>query len=371
MRRKADIRKGLLVAAVLEGVWRIAGFPRMEVSELELDEVTPLLCSSGSAALAWYRIRNTHLQHSSSAEVLHQSFRLQSLQTAIHEEKVEKVFRLLREASVEAILAKGWAAAGFYSNRDLRPCGDIDICVRPSDFQVARQVLSSSQASDCWVDLHEHFFENGDRTVDQLFERATIVPLGLQHIRILSLEDHLAFLCIHLLKHGAWRPLWLCDIAAAVESLPATFDWQAFIGNNPRRASWIACAVGLAHRLLGARIEQLPLEKDHTEIPEWMVEAVLLHWSTLFPADHLPVRPAPLMVNNLSSGRKIMKGAIERWPDPITATFNMGGEFNNFPRWPYQVADFFRMTTRYLISLRTKLEAHNHQGSGSTVRERV
>jgi hypothetical protein len=367
MRGKVEIRKGLLVAAVLEGVWRDAHIPLMELSELELDEVTPLLCSSGSAALAWYRIRNTHLQHSSSAEVLHQSFRLQSLQTAIHEEKVEKVFRLLRAASVEAILAKGWAAAGFYSNRDLRPCGDIDICVRPSDFQLAQQVLSSPEASDCWVDLHEHFFEIGNRSVDQLFAQSTTVPLGQEQIRILSLEDHLAFLCVHLLKHGAWRPLWLCDIAAAVESLPETFDWQVFIGNNPRRASWIACALGLAHRLLGARIEHLPLEKRHTEVPEWMIEAVLLHWSTLFPADHLPVRPAPLMVNNLTSGRKIVRGAIERWPDPITATFNMGGEFNNFPRWPYQVADYFRITTRYLISLPTKLQAHSKLGSSSTV----
>ena len=359
MRRKVDIRKGRLVAAVLEGVWRDTGYSRLEVTERELDEVTPLLCSSGSAALAWYRIRNTHLQNSSSAEVLHQSFRLQSLQTAIHEEKVEKVFRLLRAASVEAILAKGWAAAGFYSNRDLRPCGDIDICVRPADFQVAHQVLNSPEASDCWVDLHEHFFEIGERSVDDLFARSTTVSLGQEQIRILSLEDHLAFLCIHLLKHGAWRPLWLCDIAAAVESLPATFDWQVFIGNNPRRASWIAAALGLAHRLLGARIEHLPLEETQTEVPEWMAEAVLLHWATLFPADHLPVRPPPLMVNNLSSGRKIVKGVIERWPDPITATFNMGGEFNNFPRWPYQVADFFRMTTRYLRDLPTKLQAHH------------
>jgi hypothetical protein len=330
----------------------------LEISELDLDEVTPLLGSSGSAALAWYRIRNTHLQHSASAEVLHQSFRLQSLQSAIHEEKVEKVFRLLRAASVEAVLAKGWAAAGFYANPDLRPCGDIDICVRAADLPVAEQVLSSPEANDCWVDLHKHFFEIGDRTIDELFTRSTAITLGQEQIRILGLEDHLAFLCIHLLKHGAWRPLWLCDIAAAIESLPATFDWQVFIGKSRRRAAWIASAIGLAHGLLGARIGHLPLDARQMEVPAWLSQAVLSHWSTLFPADHLPIRPAPLMVNNLRSGRKIVKGALERWPDPITATFNLQGEFNNFPRLPYQLADYFLSATRYLLRLPTKLRSH-------------
>ncbi len=292
------LRKGALVAAVLEGAWRESDCAPLHISELELDEITPLLCSSGSGALAWYRVRNTHLQTTSSAEVLHQSYRLQSLQTAIHEEKVEKVFRLLRAASVEAILAKGWAAAGFYSNRDLRPCGDIDICVRAPDLPVAEQVLGSPEASDCWVDLHKHFFEIGDRTIDELFTRSTTVSLGQEQIRILGQEDHLAFLCIHLLKHGAWRPLWLCDIAAAIESLPATFDWQVFMGKSRRRAAWIATAIGLTHRLIGARVEHLPLEARQIQVPEWLVHAVLAHWSTLFPADHLPIRPAHLLLHN-------------------------------------------------------------------------
>ena len=357
MKPREDTRKGLLVAAVLEGAWRDSPCARIDISEPELDEVTPLLCASGAAALAWYRIRPTNLQYSSSAEVLHQSYRLQSLQTAIHEEKIEKVFRLLRAASVEAVLAKGWAAAGFYPNRDLRPCGDIDICVRTADFHVAQEVLSGSEANDCWVDLHKHFFEIGDRTIDELFARSTVVPIGQEQIRILGPEDHLAFLCIHLLKHGAWRPLWLCDIAAALESLPLPFDWQVFLGDSRRRSAWIASAIGLAHRLLGARIQHLPTEARPTKVPAWLVQTVLSHWSSLFPADHLPIRPAPLMVRNLRSGRSIVKGAVERWPDPITATFNLKGQFNNFPRLPYQLADFILLTTRYLIHLRTKLQS--------------
>jgi hypothetical protein len=258
---------------------------------------------------------------------------------------------------VDAILAKGWAAAGFYTNRDLRPYGDIDICVRPEVFRLAQEVLSRPEANDCWVDLHKHFTEIGDRTIDEIFARSTVVQLGHEHIRVLGPEDHLALLCIHLLKHGAWRPLWLCDIAAAVESLPATFDWHIFLGRWRRRAAWIACAIGLAHQLLGARIGHLPLKPELPEVPGWLAQGVLEQWSSLFPADHLPVRPAPLMTRNLRSGRNIIKGAIERWPDPITATFNLGGRFNNFPRLPYQLADFVLLATRYLIHLPAKLQS--------------
>jgi hypothetical protein len=356
MRPKDGLRKGNLVATILSGAWRISPFPPLNLSEAELDEITPLLCASGAAALAWRRISNTHLRDTSSAEVLHQAYRLQALQTAIHEEHIEKVFRLLRAASVDAVLAKGWAAAGFYSNRDLRPSGDIDICVRPADFQLAQEVLSRPEANDCWVDLHKSFGEIDDRTIDDIFARSLVITLGREHIRILGNEDHLALLCIHLLKHGAWRPLWLCDIAAALETLPESFDWRIFLGYVRRRADWIACSMGLAHRLLGARIEHLPLEPEQTVIPGWLLQGVLEHWSSLFPADHLPIRAAPLMADNLRTGRNILKGIIERWPDPITATFNLEGKFNNFPRLPYQFANFVLTVTRYLMHLPAKFE---------------
>jgi hypothetical protein len=355
MRVRTDLRKGRLLAAVLNGAWRSSPFPSLNVSAAELDEITPLLCASGAAALVWRRIKNTSLAHAQCAEVLHQAYQLQALQVAIHEAHVEKVFRLLRAASVDAVLAKGWAAAGFYTNRDLRPSGDIDICVRPRDFQLAQEVLNRPEANDCWVDLHKCFREISDRSIEDVFARSQVVPLGGEEIRILGVEDHLALLCLHLLKHGAWRPLWLCDIAAAVESLPETFDWDICLGQAPRRAEWISCSVGLANRLLGARIDELPLKPEQMEVPAWLAEGVREHWSNLFPADHSPIRAAPLMAHNLRTGRNIIKGVIERWPDPITATFNREGKFNNFPRLPYQVAEFVVLATKYLIHLPGKL----------------
>src|SRR4030095_5457569 len=151
------------------GVWRSSGFPAVEISELELNEVTPLLYGSGAAALGWHRLSKTELKDSPSAEVLHQAYRLLSLQSDIHEQQIEKVFRLLRESSIDAVLAKGWAAAGLYPERSLRPYGDIDICIRPAHYKLAEKILNAPEVNDCRIDLHKHFSEIDERRVEDIF----------------------------------------------------------------------------------------------------------------------------------------------------------------------------------------------------------
>jgi hypothetical protein len=355
MKVRDKLRKGQLVATVLSGAWRDHEFPPLQISEADLDEVTPLLSASGAAALAWRRISRTPLNTTASAEVLHQSYRLQSLQVAIHQEKVCKVFRLLREASVDALLAKGWAAARFYPDCDLRPAGDIDICVRPGQFRLAEEVLRGPQANDCWVDLHRQFNEISETPFDELFARSTLVRIDQEPIRLLGAEDHLALLCVHLLKHGAWRPLWLCDVSAAIESVPQGFDWQVAVGRSKRRAHLIGCAIGLGAKMLGACTERVPAEAMPSETPAWLISSVLTHWSSLYPGNRLPMQAAPLMAETLRKRRDVVKSILARWPDPVTATFNRSGQFNNLPRLPYQLADFVAGATRFLVNLPSKL----------------
>ena len=194
MRSRDSSYKGRLVADVLAGSWRSSNFPRLEITESELDTITPLLYDSGAAALAWHRLSQTSLGTSNSGELLHHAYRLQSLQSDVHEQKIEKVFRLCREAKLDAVLAKGWATAGIYRTRALRPFGDIDLCVRPEQFKLAEEVFSSPEANDCWVDLHQQFSEIGDRTVSQLLQRSNTLTLGREQIRILCLEVSSRFL---------------------------------------------------------------------------------------------------------------------------------------------------------------------------------
>lgn len=349
MKTKEALRKGSLVAEVLSGSWRQAEIPPLQISETDLDEITPLLYDSGTVALGWRRISQTSLRDSASGEVLHQAYRLLSLQSEIHEQQIEKVFRLLRQAQVEAILAKGWAAAGMYPERALRPYGDIDICVPPEHFKLAEEVLSAPEANDCWVDLHKHFSEIDERTIDALFARSRTVSLGDEQIRILSLEDQLALSCIHLLKHGAWRPLWLCDVGVAIESLPPTFDWDVCQGTNRTRAHWINCAIGLAKRLLRAETNGLPAQLE-IDLPAWLIENVLKQWASPFAIGQPPMSHPVPMAELLRHPAGLVDGLRQRWPNPIIATVSVNGEFNNLPRLPYQMANCFSRLGRLLLN---------------------
>jgi putative nucleotidyltransferase-like protein len=342
------LRKGGLVAVALSGAWRRGDLPELNISETELDEVTPLFYGSGGAALAWKRVAKTHLQNTTSAELLHQAYRLHSLQAAMHEEKIAKVFRLLRQAQVDPILAKGWVAARMYVDTALRPYGDIDLCVRREQFRAAEEVLNSPEASDCWVDLHSHFVELSDRTFDEIFERSQLAYLGVEAIRTLGPEDHLALLCIHFLKHGAWRPIWLCDIGAAVESVPQGFDWSVCLGRNKTRASWIESAIGLAERLLQAETTNLPLQSG-ARLPAWLIENVLNQWANPFAIDQPPMKHPVPMADLLRHPAGLVDGLRKRWPNAILATVSVNGKLNNFPRLPYQVANCFMRMGQLLL----------------------
>jgi hypothetical protein len=345
--------RGTLVGSILAGSWRYTHTHTLGISETQLNEVAPLLYGSGGAALGWWRVRETDLRDSPSADVLHEAYRLQTLQSAIHEEKIKTVLRLLRGESIEAILVKGWAAAGLYPDRALRPYGDIDLSVRPSDYKTAAALLAGPEAAGCWVDLHNGFDELKGRTFDQLFERSRLVDLGDDYVRVLSAEDHLALLAIHLLKHGAWRPLWLCDIGAAVESLPPNFSWDVCLGRKKPRADWIVSAIGLANRLLGARIDHLPIAGEAKQLPKWLVAAVLKQWQNPYAIDQPPMRhPAP-MANYLRHPSGVLNGLKQRWPDPILATISVNGKLNNMPRLPYQIVNCISRVASFTARLKT------------------
>jgi Uncharacterised nucleotidyltransferase len=344
--------RGSLVAEVLAGSWRHTQPASLNLSGSQLDEVTPLLYGSGAGALGWWRVRETELKTSASAAVLQQAFRLQVLQSGIHEEKITKVLLLLRQAAIEPILVKGWAAAGFYPERGLRPYGDIDLLVRSEQYRAAAEILAQPEAKDCWVDLHQNFDELDDREIDELFERSQLVPLGLDTVRVLSAEDHLSLLAVHLLKHGAWRPLWLCDIAAAVEGLPQSFDWDICLGSVKRRAGWIVGAISLARHFLGAQTDHLPAAVRAGELPRWLTDAVFKEWQNPFAINQPPMRHPVPMAGQLMHPTGLFRALRDRWPNPIIATISVNGQFNGLPRLPYQLWNCALRAARLL--------AHSH-----------
>ena len=345
---------GRLVAAALAGAWRSSPLP-LTVSTEELVRVAPLLLGSGAGALGWWRVRDSDLRSSAPALELQQAYRLFTLHAALHQREITQVFTFLRSAGVEPILVKGWAAARVYPEPGLRPYGDIDLCVRPEDYLTAQEVLRSPEGRGYWVDLHAGITDLGHRYLDDLYARSQLVRLGEVDVRVLGPEDHLALLCVHMLRHGAWRPLWLCDIAATVESRPTDFNWDRCLGSNPRRADWVACSIGLAHQLLGAEVDDTPVAWRAKRLPGWLIPNVLKQWETPYPTYQAPMRYPEPMATYLRHPTGVFLALRKRWPNAIEATASVGGPLNELPRLPFQLAHCLSRTARFLTHLPTLL----------------
>ena len=334
-----------MLAAVLTRAWRHPP-PPLDLSTHEVEEAAPLLLGSGAGALGWWRVRNSDLRTTPPAEELRRAYRQSALRSALQERAIERAFELLQAVDVHPILFKGWAIARLYPEQALRFSGDIDLLVRPRELVRARATLGGPEAGTHGVDLwHEELDDFGERDWDVLHARSQMVRLGDAHVRILGAEDHLALLCIHFLRHGAWHPVWLCDIAVALESRPHDFDWDLCLRGKRWRGDWVTCALGLAHQILGADVRNTPIAETAQHLPGWLVPQVLKQWERPSPRQH---DPPDLIKTVLRHPAALPRALRARWPDPIQATIRMGGPFNELPRFPFQLAEYLSHTAGFL-----------------------
>jgi hypothetical protein len=344
------LNKGNLIAHVLAGSWRQFPSP-LEISIEELDTVAPSLLESGAAALAWKRFRQSELRTSPAALQLEQAYRLHALQSAIHERDIQSILTLLDRAGIEPVLVKGWAIARLYPEPGVRPYGDIDLCVHPKQFDAAKAALSN-EANNIQVDLHEGFAKLDTRSWDELYARSQLLKIDRVEVRVLAPADHLRALCFHFLREGAWRPLWLCDIAVAVESRPGDFDWDLFMGRDSKRRDWFACAIALA-RLLEADLDGVPEAIINKRLPAWLIPSVLKAWEVR----SMLHRHSTPMTNLWRSPSYALKPENLRthWPNAVEGTIGVNGPFNEMPRLPFQLGNCAVRVMDYLRRLPSML----------------
>ena len=336
------------MAELLTHSWRREPSPP-SLSLAGLADITPLLLKTDSAGLGWWRVQQSELRTSAAALRLKHAYIAHVLRAELQEREIVQALGLLRSAGIEPLLGKGWAITRLYPSEGLRSSIDIDLCVRKEQRSLAKSTLADLVAEGCWLDLHTQF-RPLDRSVEELFAHSQLARLGETEIRVLGCEDQLRLLSLHMLYHGVYRPVWLCDLGLALESLPPDFDWDYFLSGDTRFLDWVLCALGLAHQLLGASLpEDSPLPSRVSRLPGWLTPSVLEQWGTMeHYMDTLP------MSYYLRHPKRIFKALRLRWPGPIHATVRVGGPFNELPRLPFQVAECFRRTARYLIKSRTE-----------------
>jgi len=341
------------VAQLLAGGWR-RSIPPLRTAADELEQIAPLLLLSGGAGIAWRKIRDSALRASFAASQLQQAYRLYSLEAALHERRLKQVIPVLRNMGAEPVLVKGWAIARLYPEPGLRPYCDLDLCVLPDHCAAAKAALRSPESGGGMVDLHVGFGKFYERQADHIFARSELVRLDNLDVRVLCPEDNLRFLCLHLLRHGAVRPLWLADIAVLLETLTSDFDWDRCLSGSRRHADWVTCAIGLAHHLLDAYVQGTPVEARIKRLPSWLVPPVLKGWGT-------PCETPRQVANYLRHPIGLSRELLHHWPNPIEATMTVQGPFNELPRLPFQLGHVVSRTTALFSQLLTAPDEIPHR----------
>ncbi len=187
---------------------------------------------------------------------------------------ISRIIPLFDEAGVPVILVKGQAVAQCYSRPEGRMSGDIDLIVRPKDYEDAKAVLSGiadnvdgegrdklhfgAMIGDIEVELHGtvHTSLGGrindvlDSAQEALFEPGGCRQLDVNgvRVRIPSIDFDAMFIFVHLLQHfycGGLGLRQLCDWARVLHTHCARIDrellasrlrqmgivgeWQAFL----------------------------------------------------------------------------------------------------------------------------------------------
>jgi hypothetical protein len=336
-----DVKRGRCIARVLAGSWRCSPLP-VDCSSPLPAGVVDRLCQTGAGALGWWRVRNSALAGSPAAYSLRQAYRLHTLQVALHEMHLQEVLPALHAAGIEPLLGKGWAVARLYPEPGLRPYGDIDLSVRPGHLPAVAEVVVRAGSRWDWLDLQEGLTDLPDRTWAEAFARSRVLPLGATPVRVLGPEDQLRQLCLHFLRHGGWRPLWLCDIAVALESLPPGFDWSYFLAGDQRLTEWTLTALALADELLKAKSQRAVSTRRGAALPTWMRPTVERLWGSAF---HM-LTELPLAIHLRHPGG-LLDALRSRWQSPIETLFACRSPlYPRTPRYLLQLYAFARRLTR-------------------------
>jgi hypothetical protein len=331
---------GELLRIAYFGAWRADPSP-LDLSLEETVAILPQLIDFGGVGLVWPRLSDRAEAFGAAGMALEYAMRQQRKRNAAAPAEIARAVTLLREAGVDPVLIKGWSVSRLYPRHVVRLSGDIDLVVRPDQYDRARAILARSRRDGLPLDVDLHHDGTWTDVPRPDFREFTeTIDIDGTPVRVLRPELQLNVLCHHFMRHACLRPLWLCDIALVLESRPAGFDWELFLGEDRRRRGWVTTAIGLAHALLGAETDDIPIAAETKRIPAWLPPAVILRW------EHGEIRSQSVLSEIGTRGPLTMLSR-HRWPDPVGATIFLNAPFNGVPRLPLQWAAFLYRAATY------------------------
>jgi len=310
----SDETRGKLIARALRETWRPEP-PPCPLTAAELAELAPVLAATGAGGLVWRAARRGPLAALPEGLQLGWSLAQQAAAAARHAEHLAGLVRTLRAGGFEPIVVKGWACVRLYPEPGLRPPGDFDLLVEPERYEEA-VAFAARAAAGLDVDFG-HAELRSPEAYRAAREGSRLVDLAGTPVRVLGPEDHLRTLCLHFMRHFAYRPLWLCDVAVAAEA--PGLRWERVLAGTPREASWVRAALALAGSLLGARPAGAP-GRTGRAAPAWLAEEVLRMWGRGGTVQYVSTLPdLPPMAEQLRAARpgEVVQALRGRWMGPL------------------------------------------------------
>ena len=254
----------------------------------------------------------------------------------VTEVNIVKAFDTFRSKKIEPILIKGWAINRYYAEEHYRESVDIDLAINPIQYEHAKFVYKNTKISQINIDLHKGFRHLDTISWENLYDNSQLIKIDGSEIRVLRPEDHLRVLCVHWLTNGGEEKERLWDIYYAILNRSSDFDWDRCLNTiSKKRRKWIVSTIVLAHEHLGLEIGDLPITEEEKKLPEWLIKTVETEWEFRTPL--LPLQSC------LYDRKQLFKQIKKRFPpNPITATIDMEGDFDEKPRIIYQIPDVFR-----------------------------
>jgi hypothetical protein len=262
---------------------------------------------------------------------------------------IKTIFEDFRKIGVEPILLKGWAAARNYPQNVPRFFSDIDLATPAADFERCSQRKRTEQLATLNVDLHRELRHLDTTPWYELFERSQLIRLDETYVRILAPEDHLRVLSTHWLTDGGGYQERLWDIYYAIENRPADFDWSLCLDSvSATRRKWVIITIAIARKHLGLDVRELPFAGETEHIPEWVERCLAKEW-----ASNVRLRPLHACLNDPKLLFQQIRKRIP--PNPIQATVETEGEFDERPRWRYQGKNLIARVAPSLFRVRRSI----------------
>ncbi len=311
--------------------WRTDA-PTLDLEPSELVAALPHVIRLASVGLVWPRLQGQLDRFGAIAMALENAYQAQLSHNMACQREIAQAVTRLREEGIEPVLVKGLAISRMYPPPLVRPAGDIDLVVRYEAFARSAQLLAGLNNNSFTAGFDLKHPANWDECPnDDFWNRTLQIEVDGVLVTTLGAEDQLKMMCIHFLKHEGMRPIWLTDIALAVESRPPEFDWSLLLESGDVERTWIAATIALAHQLVGLRVNDLPVMVRAKSQPSWLVRLVFRRWHD--PKVSSSGATVRLMQNPLS----VWSILADHWPGPLVATVFCRAAINSVPRLPWQV----------------------------------